>query len=167
MNITLRPVPIDEREILANLLEKFEYEFSQYNGQGVNKLGLYGYPYLDFYWTEEGRWPYFIEVDGKLAGFSMVNSRAFEGTETDFKLAEFFVLYAYRRFGVGKQAFFKTLALHKGRWQLAYLPKNTGSMFFWNNTVSEYTKGDFELVKSHPGAKHIDGSLCDVFFFES
>jgi len=167
MNVELRPVSIDEREILANLLEKYEYEFSQYENQTVNKLGLFGYPYLDYYWTEEGRFAYFIEVDGKLAGFVMVMPRAFKGTETDFNMAEFFVMYHYRREGVGKQAFFKTLDIHKGRWQLAYLPKNEPSMHFWHKAVNEYTKGDFEFVRAHPNVRHMSGSLCDVFFFKS
>lgn len=65
MDVALREVPLEEREILANLLEKYLYEFSQYDGCDINKLGLYGYKYLDCYWLEDKRWAYFIEVDGK------------------------------------------------------------------------------------------------------
>jgi len=75
MQVDLRPVALEDREILANLLEKYDYEFSQYDDRDVNKLGLYGYKYLDFYWTEDDRFAYFIEVDGKLAGFVMVNNQ--------------------------------------------------------------------------------------------
>ena len=32
-----------------NLLEKYEYDFSQYNQRDVNDLGLFGYDYLDNY----------------------------------------------------------------------------------------------------------------------
>jgi len=167
MNVELRCVPIEEGEVLSNLLEKYEYEFSRYNNRDVNKLGLYGYKGLDYYWIEKGRWPYFIEVDGKLAGFVMVMDLPYTGTEADFNLAEFFVMYAYRRMGVGREAFFKVVELHKGRWQLAYIPRNTGSVHFWNRVVTEYTKGDFELLKEYPNARHIDGSLCDVLMFRS
>ena len=38
----------------------------------VNDDGAYGYRYLDHYWTEEGRYAYFIKVSGKLAGFVMI-----------------------------------------------------------------------------------------------
>jgi len=167
MNIELRLVPADEKEVLRNLLEKYEYEFSQYNNRDVNALGLYGYRYLDNYWSEDGRWAYFIEVDGKLAGFVMITNIPYDGTETDFSIAEFFVMYAYRRLGVGKEAFFKALEMHRGRWQLAYIPKNIPSVHFWTKVVDEYTKGNFELIKAHPGARHIDGSLCDVLLFKS
>ena len=56
MKLKLVPIQEEEKEILRNLLEKYLYEFSQYDGGTVNALGLYGYSYLDNYWTEENRW---------------------------------------------------------------------------------------------------------------
>lgn len=168
MDVELKPVRLEDREILSNLLEKYDYEFSQYDNRDVNRLGLYGYKYLDYYWTEDKRWAYFIEVDGKLAGFVMVITLPeVEDRETDFSIAEFFVMYKYRRFGVGKQAFFKVLDIHKGKWQLKRHPKNIPSVIFWNKVVSEYTKGNYELIESHPETEYDDGTLGDVFFFES
>lgn len=63
MKLELVPVPIEDREILSNLLEKYNYEFSQYDQRKVNNLGLFGYKYLDYYWTENKRWAFFIKVD--------------------------------------------------------------------------------------------------------
>jgi len=40
MDITIESVKKEEKEILKNLLEKYEYEFSQYNNLDVNELGL-------------------------------------------------------------------------------------------------------------------------------
>ena len=63
MQVSIRKVELENREVLANLLEKYNYEFSQYNSLDVNRLGLYGYQYLDCYWwDDENRWAYFIEV---------------------------------------------------------------------------------------------------------
>ena len=104
MIIDIVPVKIDEKEILRNLLEKYDYEFSQYDQRDVNKLGLYGYEYFDYYWTEKNRWAFFIIVDGNLAGFVMVNDYPEADEETDYSLAEFFIMYKYRRCGVGKYA---------------------------------------------------------------
>jgi len=50
-NIELVRVKKEDREILANLLEKHLYEFSQWDLKEVNPLGLYGYQYLDYYFT--------------------------------------------------------------------------------------------------------------------
>ena len=117
MKTTLRKAELEDREILANLIEKYEYEFSQYNNKDVNKFGLYGYKYLDYYWTEPNRWAYFIEVDEKLAGFVMVNDYPeSEDRRTDFVISEFFIMHKYRRKGIGKKAFFMAADLHRGTW---------------------------------------------------
>lgn len=168
-NIELKKVELEDREILSNLIEKYDYEFSQYDNRDVNKLGLYGYQYLDCYWwAEEKRWAYFIIVDGHIAGFIMVNDYPeAPDRKTDFVISEFFVMYKYRRSGVGKQAFFKVLNLHKGTWQLKRHPKNKTSVYFWNKVIAEYTKGNYELIESCPDTEYDDGTPADVFFFES
>lgn len=168
MDISLHAVKIEEREILANLLEKYNYEFSQYDDTDINNLGLYGYRYLDYFWNEDRRFAYFIMADGRLAGFVMViDMPEVPDREADFQIAEFFVLYKYRRAGVGKRAFFKTLDLHRGKWQLKRHPKNIPSVHFWNRVIDEYTGGKFELVEAYPGTEYNDGTPADVFFFES
>ena len=170
MQVTLRPAALEDREILANLLEKYGYEFSQYDtGMAVNKLGLYGYEYLDCYWWEdENRWPYFIEADGKLAGFVMINDHPeAPDRKTDFCVSEFFVMYKYRRMGVGKKAFFMAADLHRGTWQLKRHPKNIASVFFWNKAVAEYTGGNYEMIEGYPDTAYEDGTLADVFFFDN
>lgn len=167
MKIALIPVDAGEKEILRNLLEKYDYEFSQYDKRDVNHLGLYGYDYLDYYWTEEGRWPFFIKVDQKLAGSVMVNTYREVDEETDYTVAEFFVMYKYRGLGVGRHAAFEVFDRFKGSWQLKRHPKNIGSVHFWNKIVHEYTGGDYRYVQGHPQAEYDDGSLGDVFIFQS
>lgn len=167
MNITLQPVLFEEREILSNLIEKYHYEFTQYEPRDVNKLGLYGYQYLDFYWTDEKRWAYFIVVDGNLAGFVLVRNHPLEDTKTDFVISEFFVMYKYRRSGVGRQAFLQVLDKHKGMWRICLHPKNIASVCFWQKVINEHTKGQFELIKSHPKVVYKDGILGNMFLFKS
>jgi predicted acetyltransferase len=168
MIVELKQVTIDEKEILRNLLEKYDYEFSQWDKRDVNKLGLFGYKYLDYYWTEDKRWAYFILVDDKIAGFAMViDLPEVDDRETDFQMAEFFVLYKYRQSGVGRQAFYKVLDIHKGKWQLKRHPANIASVHFWDKVINEYTNGRFELIEAYPGTEYDDGTLGDVFFFES
>lgn len=168
MIVNLKQVTSDKKEILRNLLEKYDYEFSQWDKRDVNELGLYGYQYLDYYWTQENRWAYFVMVDNHLAGFVMViDLPEVSDRETDFQMAEFFIMHKYRRSGIGKLTFFKILDKHKGKWQLKLHPANTASVYFWNNVIKEYTKGQFELIKAYPETEYSDGTLADVFFFES
>lgn len=124
-----------------NLLEKYLYEFSQWEKTDVNDKGLYGYEYLDCYFEEK----------------------------TDFCLSEFFIMNKYRRKGYGKEAVFQVLNMHHGKWQLKRHPHNIGSVHFWNNVIAEYTKGNFRLVEKYPNKEVVydDGTLADVVFFEN
>ncbi len=167
MTVELKRVTIDEKEILANLLEKYDYEFSQWDERDVNKLGLYGYGYLDYYWTETRRYAYFIKVDGTLAGFAMVNNHPETEEVIDFNLAEFFIMYKYRRLGVGKTAAYRLFDMYKGRWQLKRHPRNIASVHFWNRVVDGYTNGEFSVIKNCENIKYADGSCADVFFFDN
>lgn len=168
MQIELRQVLKEEREILKNLLEKYDYEFSQWDGRELNQLGLYGYDYLDYYWTEPNRWAYFILVDQKLAGFVMVNEHSEVASEkTDYVIAEFFVMYKYRRSGVGRVVATQIFEKFKGKWQLKRHPHNISSVAFWNRVIADYTEGNYKLVEGHPEVEFGDGTLGDVFFFDN
>ena len=167
MIIELQEVELEEKEILKNLLEKYEYEFSQWTNKEVNKLGLYGYEYLDYYWTEKRRYPFFIMVDGQLAGFVMINDFPEADEEVDYVISEFFVMYKYIRLGVGRVAAFKAFDSFSGRWQLKRHPKNKASVCFWDKVVKEYTKGDFRLIEGYKDTEYEDGTLGDVFFFDN
>ena len=98
MKLELRRVTADEKPILSNLMEKYLYDFSLYEKTDVSPLGLYGYDWLDCYWTEKNRWAFFITADGKLAGFVMVSDfPELPGEKCDYALAEFFVMNRYKR----------------------------------------------------------------------
>lgn len=170
MKVKIVEVPISQKQVLINLLEKYLYEFSQWNKIDVNEDGNYGYDYIDCYFTEAKRHPYFITVDDKLAGFVMVSDypEAPE-EETDYCLSEFFVLHKYRKSGVGRIAVNLVLDKYHGRWQLKRHPHNLASVEFWNRVISEYTKGNYRLVTAYPNDEvdYEDGTPADVLFFEN
>lgn len=58
---------------------------------------------------------------------------------------------------------------HHGKWQLKRHPHNTGSVYFWNSVVEEYTKDNYRLVEQYPNHEvdYEDGTQADVFFFEN
>jgi len=167
MNITIELVKKDEKEILRNLLEKYNYEFSQYTDTDVNNIGLYGYDYFDNYWTENNRFPFFIKVNNKLAGFIMINDYPEIKIETNYSLSEFFVMYKYRRLGIGKYVVNYIFDKFKGKWQLKYHPKNEISKIFWTKTIEEYTKGKYELITNNTEALYEDGTIGHILIFET
>ena len=165
LKVTLEFVKVSEKEILRNLLEKYEYEFSQYTGDAFNELGLFGYNYLDYYWVEENRWPYFIKINDKLAGFVLVNDYSLEGTSTDFTLSEFFVAYPYRGKGVAEIATRKIFENHVGTWGLLYHPDNVRAKKFWHKVVGDLTDGNYEQYASEEAC--YSNAPGQVLLFES
>ena len=167
MDLSIAPVLFCEKGTLKNLLEKYSYEFSQYDNRGVDDSGLHGYSNLDLYWTEMGRHAFFIKASNKLAGFTMVHNCPIANLKTDYTMAEFFVIHKYRNMGVGAFAAKSTFDKFRGQWGLMYHPKNFISKNFWNKVVYEYTHGKYLLVDSNSDAKYADGTVSEILVFSS
>ena len=168
MKLELRRVTVEEKPILSNLMEKYNYDFSLYEKTDVSALGLYGYDWLDCYWTEKNRWAFFITADGKLAGFVMVSDfPELPGEKCDYAIAEFFVMNKYKRTGVGSWAARTVFDMFRGRWQLKYLPTNVPSKLFWDRVVTEYTGGKATLFEAVPGSEYHDGTPGNIWLFDN
>jgi len=87
--------------------------------------GLYGCnEMVDKYYQNEKCIPYIIRVDDKIAGFAVVMGINSEKFDIDFYIAEFFIIYDYRKQGVGQFVANSIFDKHKGKWDLFYTPKN-------------------------------------------
>jgi predicted acetyltransferase len=127
--VRVDPIDVGERDVLARLLELYTHDFSERTGADVGVDGTFGWKDLDRWWREPDRRPFFLRVDGRLAGFALVHS----GDPHD--MAEFFVLRKYRRGGVGTQAARLVFARFPGAWQVRQQWANTAATAFWRRTV--------------------------------
>lgn len=144
MKIELVPVKETEKSILRQLMELYAYDFSEYDDADVNEHGLYGYTYFDYYWTEDTRHPFFIRVDGALAGFVLINEYCYVVKEPGTKsIAEFFVMRKYRRKGIGKSVAFQVFDRFPGKWEVIQHGENEPSKVFWEEIIREYTNGKY------------------------
>ena len=145
MMTVLSPVPFADQHILVNLMQLCQHDYSEFDGEDVNGHGLYGYKWLDHYWTEGDRYPFLITVDGKIAGFALVRDRSeLGGDSIPHSVAEFFVLRKYRRRGVGKDAARQVFAaLPPGKWVVTQSLTNTPAQAFWHVVIGEFTGGRF------------------------
>ncbi len=163
MKLEITPVREDEKLILAHLIELYEYDFSDFEGTDVNALGLYGYSYLDYYWTERNRFAYFIKVDDRLAGFVMVCGHCYVSEDPDtLFMSEFFVMKKYRRKGIGKQAAIEVLKRHPGKWELTVHPQNPVSHEFWHSVVKAVSE-DYQKVQDIEDV--YDNFLAEAYLF--
>ncbi len=163
MEITLKMVEYGEKSVLSNLLEKYSYEFSQYDKLPFNRDGLYNYSYLDCYFTSENRFAYFIFADMQLIGFAMVSKRAECDRYADWSVAEFFVAYPYRRQGIGSSTIKRLFEMHRGIWHIKYHPYNLASKAFWTKIADRHARGKYELT--YGNEKYYDGTTPEVLVF--
>ncbi|KKO54894.1 GNAT family N-acetyltransferase [Paenibacillus sp. DMB20] len=146
--IAIEKIEYERKSVLRNLLELYKYDFTEYDPEDVNENGLYEYMYLDHYWTEEGRHPYFIRVNGKLAGFALVRELGTDDrNRTIYEMAEFFVMKKYRQQKVGQHAATALFNQFGGSWRVAQLEANRPAQAFWAKTIGSYTKGACQTIR--------------------
>lgn len=134
----------EEKEILYNLMQLYTYELSFYEDENINfKIldnGLYKISkYVDLYWKEETRHAYIVKVDGQLAGFAL--ERFNENNMNE--IAEFFVIYKYRKIGVGSFMANEIFRRYKGKWEIKTLLKNKPAQNFWRTVVKNASNGNY------------------------
>ncbi len=144
MNIQIELLSVEQKSLLIQLMELYNYDFTLYEDVDVNEYGYYGYAHIDDYWNEDGRFPYLIRVNSKIAGFALICPHCdyIEGKNTRC-ISEFFVMFKYRRLGVGAYVANKIFDLHKGQWEVCHLNTNLPARNFWSEVIDEYTNGDY------------------------
>ena len=135
--VHLEPVAATDKAVLSRLLELCAHDLSEYLPDlRINEHGLFDYPYLDHYWTEEGRFASFIRADGAIAGFVMVRA-----LDVGVSMAEFFVLRSHRRDGIGAFAARAVFSMPAGPWQVEHAARNAPAAAFWKRMIEEAAIG--------------------------
>jgi predicted acetyltransferase len=129
-----------ERPILANLLQFYIHDFSEYwSGTRQGEIEADGrfldYP-LDNYWSDPRRAPLLFRLNGRLAGFALLNDQAHTTADVDWNMAEFFVARKHRGAGLGRRAARTIFARFPGLWEVAVARRNVRALRFWEGVVA-------------------------------
>lgn len=152
MKIEVSPASTDDKSLLQRMMEFYLYDFSEFGKSDLDSHGCFGYSYLDHYWEEKDRHPFIVRVDGKLAGFVLVNKHtSLPGNE--WSIAEFFIMRKYRRRGVGKAVAFYLFDRFRGKWEVQEMEANLPAQHFWRKVIAEYTGGQYRET-------HLNNELC-------
>lgn len=164
--VRLRVATSADATVLMNLLELYIHELSDvFPGLHVGPDGRFGYPKLPSFFELDGRFPFLIERDGRLAGFALVTRGSPVSGDADvFDIAEFFVLRAERAAGVGRRA--AELLWHRfaGPWTVRVAEANRGAVAFWSSVVLSFADGASVEVR-RAGDHH--GMGWRIFTFRS
>lgn len=144
MDIRVEPILPEQKSVLIQMMELYNYDFSEFSQDDLNEYGYFGYAHIDDYWNEAGRHPFFIRVDGKLAGLVLVRSCCeHNDLPNPHNIAEFFVMKKYRKNGVGRAAAVKVFDMFPGGWEVSQWTNNLPAQRFWQKVVAEYTHGSY------------------------
>jgi predicted acetyltransferase len=61
----------------------------------------------------------------------------------DYRMAEFFIIRAMRRLGIGATAVRLIFSRFAGRWEITEYLRNTTAVGFWRRVVASYTRGNY------------------------
>ncbi len=145
MNIAVLPVLVKDKSVIQRMMELYQHDFSEFENIDLDEHGYFGYPYLDYYWVEEDRHPFMIQVDGKLAGFVLVNQCTYL-PDSQYSIAEFFILRKYRKRGIGRQVACYVFDLFSGCWEIHQIHANKVAQQFWRNVIGAYTAGNYTEI---------------------
>jgi predicted acetyltransferase len=129
--------PPEQQTILANLLELYIHDFSEFRKMELGPDGKFGYPKLPLYWHEPGRHPLLVRMDGTLIGFALVKRGSeISGSGSVWDMAEFFVLRGYRGRGIGSEIAHKIWKQFPGAWEVRVMPSNRPAHRFWQRAIT-------------------------------
>jgi predicted acetyltransferase len=166
--VRIVPAALEQTPILANLLELYVHDFSEFYPVELGQDGRFGYKHLHDYWTEPDRHPFLITVGDKLAGFALVKkasallSDAGVAAEPVWDMAEFFIVRAHRRRSVGLLAAHQVWRMFPGQWQVRVMYSNRTAVHFWQRTIDT-----FAGQSVNPASFERDGKTWAVFNFAS
>ena len=159
--VEVRAAAAEQQAILANLLQLYAHDFSEFYDVHVGTDGRFCYESLPLYWKEPGRHPFLVWVDGKLAGFVLVKRGSeISGNADVWDMVEFFVMRGYRRRGIGTRVAYEVWRRFPGSWEVRVLQTNISAQQFWTRAIS-----GFSGEAMHPRCVEKDGDVWNVFSF--
>lgn len=147
MNPEIIPSTQEDETTFRNLYQFYLYEYASYMEWDVNYSGRFYEDDLDGCWTKSNVHPFLIKVEGKLAGFAIVEEldKSFYNDESHITyMTEFFIMGAYQGKGIGEKAAVYLFDLYPGKWQVSELAENVNAQAFWRKVIQRYTNTQYD-----------------------
>jgi predicted acetyltransferase len=157
------PATREQLPVIANLLELYVHDFSEFHPIELGPDGRFGYRDLPLYWSEPERHPFLISFEGNPAGFVFVR----QGSQIShdpkvWYMTEFFVVRGYRRRQIGTEIARRIWQRFPGQWEVRVMESNRAGHKFWQHAISEFAGATMHSTRVEKAAK-----VWNVFAFES
>jgi predicted acetyltransferase len=163
VHLEVIPASAEQKPIIANLLELYAHDFSEFIDLKLGADGRFGYKPLPLYWKEPNRYPFLIKINDHWAGFVFVRGGSqISGDDEVWDMAEFFIVRGYRRLGIGTRVAHNIWRRFPGQWEVRVRDRNQKAWNFWGGAISEFVG---RIVQ--PTFYQKSGEVWQLFSFES
>ena len=138
-----------ERPLLFRLMQLYFFDATRWSGEDILEDGLYDCDEngLQSYFDAQGRdAAYILRVDGKPAGFALVEWIPFDGGHIR-EFADLFVLPTYRRLGLAEAATRRIVLETDGPWLISVFRQDEAALRYWQNA---FVRLPFRSVRPGP-----------------
>lgn len=137
--VEIIPASPEQQPVLANLLELYSHDFSEFVDLKLGADGRFGYKHLPLYWAESNRHPFLIKAGGHLAGFVFVRRGSELSSDPDvWDMAEFFIVRGFRRLGLGTTIALQIWDRFPGKWEVRVIDRHRHAKAFWEQAISTF-----------------------------
>jgi predicted acetyltransferase len=111
--------------------------------------------FLAGWFADPGAHPFVILSAGERAGFALVSRPpVFPRTNVQHRMAEFFVVAAARRRGVGASAAWLLFNRFAGDWEVLEDENNRPALQFWRRVIARMTNGRYSETRGSGEVRH-------------
>jgi predicted acetyltransferase len=161
MVVDLIPALAEDFVRIENMMQFYNYDLSEAADIDFAHHGLYQLqPKID-YWGQRVIAAHLIHVDGKLAGFAVVDDEVLM-SPSQYNMGYFFVARRHRGRGVGRMVVAKLLAKLIGNWEIYHLKNNQPAQRFWQSCLQTAPVGAL-VVADH----ELYGEPCVLYRFQT
>jgi predicted acetyltransferase len=151
--IEIRPALASDEACIDNLMQLYAYDASGWYPIELQANGRFTLRPVARFWTEANQHPFLIFVDGKLAGFAVVDGEVVDPS-SKWNMGYFFIARRYRGQGVGRHTAQQLFAQFRGDWEIYQVIQNTNATHFWRSVISAFTNARFTERELAIGGDH-------------
>ncbi|MBS1709483.1 MAG: hypothetical protein JSS65_12285 [Armatimonadetes bacterium] len=149
MPLQLRQVKDEDGVVLERLVQLYLHDCSKFSHQTLDDHGLFLAETASFYTQDNRHKAYLFWLAGRLAGFATIEFLA-----DGHMMKDFFVLWPFRRLGVGEEVARIIFEEHPGPWTVPFDEANDVARAFWRAVVYRFSRKDFAEIRC------VDGQLA-------
>ena len=160
MSVALRDArnSSDDREWIRKVYRDYLTELSSSKTGLFPVLGEWAARENEFlagWFSDPAAHPFVILANGQRAGFALVaRPPAFPRTSVDHRMAEFFIVTAARRRGVGASAAALLFQRFAGEWEVLEDEHNQPALLFWRRVIGQQTRGKYAESRGGGEVRH-------------